>query len=61
MASFNWLLQNVSRGEELNAGAPRGPSFFVLLLIFFLLKNIIYINFLKELYVMWWVHDKYLI
>ena len=28
---------------------------------FFLLKNIVYINFLKGLYVMWWVQNKYLI
>ena len=53
------------RGGTAVSSSPRG-FYFVLLYILFLfsffsIKKIIYINFLKGLYVMWWVYNKYLI
>jgi len=47
-------------GTDCRVYLPSVP-YLLFFVFFFLLKNIIYINFLKRLYGMWWVQDKYLI
>ena len=69
MATYYWLLQIVRQMEKLLPANWNGlqsnsavrPLIFFYCFIFFLLKNIVYINFLKGLYGMWWVQNKYLI